>query len=93
MDMNDFKRIQQLAGILTEDISKTTSNSPSEQTWKLWLKLSDENEIEDYELDTWNHLQVQGFIKELQWIENNKDKYDDEELSNEFSDYLDELYS
>ena len=35
-------------------------------------KLSDENEIEDYELDTWNHLQVQGFIKELQWIENNR---------------------
>ena len=82
----------QLAGILTEDISKITSNSPSEQTWKLWLKLSDENEIEDYELDTWNHLQVQGFIKELQWIENNKDKYDDEELNNEFSDYLSELY-
>ena len=92
MDMNDFKRIQQLAGILTEDISKITSNSPSEQTWKLWLKLSDENEIEDYEHDTWNHLQVQGFIKELQWIENNKDKYDDEELNNEFSDYLSELY-
>jgi hypothetical protein len=90
--MNEFKRIQQLAGILTENIPQTTSNSPSEQTWKLWLKLSDENEIEDYELDTWNHLQVQGFIKELQWIENNKDKYDDEELSNEFSDYLSELY-
>jgi len=92
MCMNEFKRIQQLAGILTENIPQTTSNSPSEQTWKLWLKLSDENEIEDYELDTWNHLQVQGFIKELQWIENNKDKYDDEELSNEFSDYLSELY-
>jgi hypothetical protein len=65
---------------------------PSEETWKLWLELSDENEIEDYDLQEFNHLQVGGFMKELQWIEDNKGKYDREELSEEFSNYLDELY-
>ena len=63
-----------------------------EQTWNLWLKLSNENEIEDYDLDNWNYLQVGGFLKELQWIKDNKDKYNDEELNQAFSDYLDELY-
>ena len=63
-----------------------------EQTWNLWLKLSNENEIEDYDLSSFNHLQVGGFLKELQWIETNKDKYSDEELSQNFSNYLDELY-
>lgn len=65
---------------------------PSEQTWNLWLKLSNENEYDDYNLETFNHLQVGGFLKELQWIENNKDKYDEEELSKRFSGYIDELY-
>jgi len=65
---------------------------PSEQTWNLWLKLSNENEHDDYNLETFNHLQVGGFLKELQWIEDNKDKYSDEELSQAFSNYLDELY-
>ena len=63
-----------------------------EQTWNLWLKLSNENEIEDYDLSSFNHLQVGGFLKELQWIKDNKDKYSDEELSQNFSNYLDELY-
>ena len=63
-----------------------------EQTWNLWLKLSNENEIEDYDLSSFNHLQVGGFLKELQWIKDNKDKYSDEELSQNFSIYLDELY-
>ena len=63
-----------------------------EQTWNLWLKLSNENEIEDYNLSSFNYLQVGGFLKELQWIEDNKDKYSDEELSQNFSNYLDELY-
>jgi hypothetical protein len=79
---------------LTENkLNEYTSLSfPNEVTWGLWLKLSDENEIEDYDLNKWNHLQVGGFLKELQWIENNKDKYNDEELSQNFSDYLNELY-
>jgi hypothetical protein len=70
----------------------TAPSFPSEATWELWLKLSNENEIEDYDLNGWNHLQVGGFLKELQWIEDNKDKYSDEELSQNFSDYIDELY-
>jgi hypothetical protein len=63
-----------------------------EITWGLWLKLSNENEIEDYDLETWNHLQVEGFLKELQWIKDNKDKYNEKELSQAFNDYLNKLY-
>ena len=63
-----------------------------EITWGLWLKLSNENEIEDYDLETWNHLQVEGFLKELQWIKDNKDKYNKKELSQAFNDYLNKLY-
>ena len=90
----EFKKMQKLAGIITEgQVNESPAvSTPTEQTWKLWLKLSDENEIEDYDINGWNHLQVGGFLKELQWIENNKDKYTDEELSKKFSEYLDELY-
>ena len=69
-----------------------SSSFPSEQAWNLWLKLSEENEFDDYDLQTFNHLQVGGLLKELQWIEDNKDKFDGEELSKQFSDYLDQLY-
>ena len=58
----------------------------------MWLKLSEENGIEDYDVEGWNHLQVRGFLKELQWVETNKDKYSDEELSDKFTEYLDEIY-
>lgn len=91
-------RMQMLSGIITENEYKLKLNEyiepsfPSEQAWNLWLKLSNENEFDDYNLETFNHLQVGGFLKELQWIEDNKDKYSDEELSQAFSEYLDELY-
>jgi hypothetical protein len=94
---NEIKRMQLIAGLITEnEYRKSMGESigtsfPSSQTWQLWLRLSEENEIEDYEINTWNHLQVNSFIKELQWIENNKDKYDDEEMSEKFSNYLDTL--
>ena len=91
-------RMQMLSGIITESEYKAKLDEyvapsfPSEQAWNLWLKLSNENEFDDYNLESFNHLQVGGFLKELQWIEDNKDKYSDEELSQAFSDYLDELY-
>ena len=91
-------RMQMLSGIITESEYKAKLDEyvapsfPSEQAWNLWLKLSNENEFDDYDLESFNHLQVGGFLKELQWIEDNKDKYSDEELSQAFSDYLDEIY-
>ena len=91
-------RVQMLSGIITESEYKAKLDEyvapsfPSEQAWNLWLKLSNENEFDDYNLESFNHLQVGGFLKELQWIEDNKDKYSDEELSQAFSDYLDEIY-
>jgi hypothetical protein len=91
-------RMQMLSGIITESEYKAKLDEyvapsfPSEQAWNLWLKLSNENEFDDYNLESFNHLQVGGFLKELQWIEDNKDKYSDEELSQAFSDYLDEIY-
>ena len=85
--LNETKRMQQLAGLITESqINENIPSSfPTQKAWGLWLKLSKENEIEDYDLNDFNHLQVGSFLKELQWIENNKDKYSDEELSQEFS--------
>ena len=56
-----------------------------EQTWNLWLKLSNENEIEDYDLSSFNHLQVGGFLKELQWIKDNKDKYNKDKINNQIN--------
>lgn len=91
-------RLQMLSGIITENEYKLKLNEyvepsfPSEQAWNLWLRFSNEYEFDDYNLETFNHLQVGGLFKELQWIEDNKDKYSDEELSQAFSDYLDELY-
>ena len=91
-------RMQMLSSIITESEYKAKLDEyvapsfPSEQAWNLWLKLSNENEFDDYNLESFNHLQVGGFLKELQWIEDNKDKYSDEELSQAFSDYLDEIY-
>ena len=91
-------RMQMLSGIITESEYKTKLDEyvapsfPSEQTWNLWLKLSNEVGYDDYNLETFNHLQVGGFLKELQWIEDNKDEYSDEELSQAFSDYLDKIY-
>jgi hypothetical protein len=89
--LKEFKRMQQLAGVIIESQlnENIPSSFPTQKAWELWLKLSKENEIEDYDLNDFNHLQVGSFLKELQWIESNKDKYSDEELSQEFSNYLD----
>ena len=62
-----------------------------EKIWNLWLKLSNENEIEDYEINTWNYLQIGGFLKELQWVEDNENKYSFDELSKKFSDYINNM--
>ena len=59
---------------------------------KTLLKVSEENGIEGYDIEDWNHIQVGNFLKELQWVEINKDKYSDEELSDEFTKYIEEMY-
>lgn len=99
--MKDIIRMNQLASLITEGQTRKmmevlneniSSSFPSEQAWDLWLKLSEENEYEDYDLQAHNHLQVGNIFRELQWIENNKDKFDEEELSDKFSDFLDQEY-
>ena len=89
---NEFKKMQKLAGLIKENQINEASTTPSEKTWKLWLKVSEENGIEGYDIEDWNHIQVGNFLKELQWIEINKDKYSDEELSDEFTKYIEEMY-
>jgi hypothetical protein len=60
-----------------------------EQTWILWLKLSQVNEYEDYDLQTHNYLQINSLFKELKWIQKNKQKCHEEELIKKFNKYLD----
>ena len=74
--LNEIKRMQLLAGLITESqINENIPSSfPTQKAWGLWLKLSKENEIEDYDLNDFNHLQVGSFLKELQWIENKKSR-------------------
>jgi hemerythrin len=97
--MKDIIRMNQLAGIVTEGQAKKLlevlneempSSFPSEEAWNLWLKLSEEMGYEDYDLQTHNHLQIGSLLRELQWVENNKDKFEGEELMDKFSDYLDQ---
>jgi hypothetical protein len=85
--LNEIKRMQQLAGVINEN-QIASSNFPSKETWELWLELSNENDVDSLNLEDWNEMWVSSFIKELQWIENNKNKYNRDELSQEFSDYL-----
>jgi hypothetical protein len=90
--LNEIKRMQQLAGVVNEN-QIASSNFPSKETWELWLELSNENDVDSLNLEDWNEMWVSSFIKELQWIENNKDKYSREELSDEFLNFLDSLNS
>jgi hypothetical protein len=64
----------------------------SEDTWKKWLDISDKLEYEDYDLKTHNYLQINHLFQELKWIEENKDKYNNKELFNTFSNFLDTIY-
>ena len=76
--------------MLKEEITIPTLD---ENAWKLWLQLSNEAGIEDYDLESYNHLQVNGFLKELNWVASNKDKYSNyEELSDAFNNFLDSTY-
>jgi len=91
----EFIQMQKIAGIKINENQVNEANEaqfPTERVWKLWIKHSEENEIEDYDISDYNHLQFGGILKELQWVENNKDKYNDEELSEKFSEFLDGLY-
>ena len=62
-----------------------------EQTWILWLKLSQIYEYEDYDLQTHNYLQINSLFKELKWIQKNKEKYSKEELIKEFDKFIDNI--
>jgi hypothetical protein len=89
-------RMQKLAGVITESQiinENITIPTLDEKAWKLWLQLSNDAEIEDYDLETYNHLQVNGFLKEISWVASNKDKYSNyEELSDAYNDFLDSIY-
>jgi hypothetical protein len=88
--LNEIKRMKRLAGLINEN-QIASSNFPSKETWELWLELSNENDVDSLNLEDWNEMWVSSFIKELQWIENNKDKYSREELSDEFLNFLDSI--
>ena len=76
--------------MLKEEITIPTLD---ENSWKLWLQLSDEAGIEDYDLETYNYKQVNGILKEISWVASNKDKYSNyEELFNAYNDFLDNTY-
>ena len=60
-----------------------------EQTWILWLKLSQIYEYEDYDLQTHNYIQINSLFKEIKWVQKNKQKYSEEELIKQFNKYLD----
>jgi hypothetical protein len=88
--LNEIKRMKRLAGLINEN-QIASSNFPSKETWELWLELSNENDVDSLNLEDWNEMWVSSFIKELQWIENNKDKYSRDELSQEFLNFLDSI--
>ena len=76
--------------MLKEEITIPTLD---ENSWKLWLQLSDEAGIEDYDLETYNYKQVNGILKEISWVASNKGKYTNyEELFNAYNDFLDNTY-
>jgi hypothetical protein len=76
--------------LLKEEITIPTLD---EKAWKLWLQLSKDADIEDYDLETYNHLQVNGILKEMSWVASNKDKYSTyEELYKAYNDFLDSIY-
>ena len=60
-----------------------------EQTWILWLKLSQIYEYEDYDLQTHNYIQINSLFEEIKWVQKNKQKYSEEELIKQFNKYLD----
>jgi hypothetical protein len=94
--ITETARMQQLAGILTESKLLTeniTVPTLDDKTWKLWLQLSNEAGIEDYDLETYNYNQVNGILKEISWVSSNKDKYSNyDELSDAYNDFLDSIY-
>jgi hypothetical protein len=77
--------------LLTENITIPTLD---ENDWNLWLQLSNEAGIEDYDLESYNHLQVNNFLKELNWVASNKDRYNNyDELFDAFNSFLDDMFS
>ena len=40
-----------------------------EQTWILWLKLSQIYEYEDYDLQTHNYIQINSLFEEIKWVQ------------------------
>lgn len=83
-------RFQFLAGVINESqINEEVEGlNISEDTWNKWLELSNKLEYEDYDLETHNFEQINNLFRELKWIEANKDKYDNDDLFNAFSDFI-----
>ena len=94
--ITETARMQKLAGIITESkllIENITIPTLDDKAWKLWLQLSNDAEIEDYDLETYNYKQVNGILKEISWVASNKDKYSNyDELSDAYNDFLDSIY-
>jgi hypothetical protein len=60
--------------------------------WQMWLKLSREHGIEDYEISSWNHYQINNLINELNWVQTNVKKFRSyQDLSDAFGGFLDQL--
>jgi len=89
---NNFNLKQYLTeGILLKE--EITIPTLDENSWKLWLQLSNEAGIEGYDLESYNYKQVNGILKEISWVASNKDKYSNyEELSDAYNNFLDDTY-
>lgn len=82
----NLKKFLAEGALLKEEITIPTLD---ENDWDLWLQLSNEAGIEDYDLESYNHLQVNNFLKEISWVASNKDKYSNyEELFDAFDAFL-----
>ena len=95
--ITETARMQKLAGIVTESkliTENITIPTLDDKAWKLWLQLSNDAEIEDYDLENYNHKQVNGILKEISWVVSNKDKYSNyDELFDAYNDFLDSIYN
>ena len=93
--INEIKRMQQLSGIVKESqLNEIGGNfSISEDTWNKWLYMSDELDYEDYDLRNHNYNEMNYVFQQLKWIEENKDKYsNDEEMIEAYMEFLDTIY-
>lgn len=87
--LNETKRMQQIAGILNENQGMQNLNL-SEEGLKKWFYVADALERDGYDLRDYNHLQINTLFREFQFIEANKE-LSDEELANKFEENLGDI--